>query len=309
MTASRACDLLPWHEGVWSGVAKLIESGRLPHAIVLYGPAGIGKRRLADRIARTVLCHEPRPSGPCGTCRSCGFVDAGSHPDFRRVEPAEGGAGIPIGAVRDLIGQFTLAAERAQVAIISPAEAMNQAAANAFLKTLEEPAGWVVFILVSDAPGRLPATIRSRCRKVALPAPSPSEALAWLEPRTKPGNAARLLALAGGAPLTALALADIDDEAELASLHSDTAGLLEGSADPLEVAERWRKTGNGPLVFSALYAALGAAARRGATNPDRLYGALDEVVETRRRWQDVPGLGEQLLYEGMAFRCAGVAAG
>ena len=185
----------------------------------------------------------PAPScasipGPdrAGACRSCHLLDAGSHPDFLRIEPAEGESAIPIGSVRDLIDRFTLAAERARVAVIAPAEAMNQAAANAFLKTLEEPAGRATFILASDAPGRLPATIRSRCRKMAAPAPPDAEALEWLETKTDPAIARHLLALSGGAPLAALELGQRHDKEALLALHAETAALLGGAADPIEVA-------------------------------------------------------------------------
>ncbi len=300
-------ELLPWQEGPWSRIAAMLDTGRPPHALLLHGPGGIGKRRLALRIAGAILCTDPR-SGPCGACRSCHLLNAGSHPDFRRIEPAQGESAIPIGAVRDLIDQFTLAAERARVAVIAPAEAMNQAAANAFLKTLEEPAGRAAFILTSDAPGRLPATIRSRCRKMALPPPSRGEAIAWLETKTDAAPARRLLDLAGGAPVAALNLGQIHEEAALSALHSDAAALLGGLANPLEVADGWRRIGDGELVLSALFAALEDRARRGVPDPDRLYAAVDDVVATRRRWLEVPGLNEQLVYEGLALRCAGAAA-
>ncbi len=297
-------ELLPWQEGAWSRIVAVLDAGRAPHALLLHGPGGIGKRRIALRLAGALLCTGAAPR-PCGGCRSCHLLNAGSHPDFRLLTPAEGEATIPIAAVRDLIDRSTLAAERARVAIIAPAEAMNQAAANAFLKTLEEPAGSAAFILVSDAPGRLPATIRSRCRKMAFSPPSRSDALAWLETKTGPALAERVLDLAGGAPLAALALERSRDEESLTVLWSETASLLAGAADPLDVAGRWRKLGDGELVLSALFAVLGDLARRGMADPDRLYGAVDDVVETRRQWLEVPGLNEQLLYEGLALRCAG----
>ena len=306
-TSVPEADLLSWHEAPWSRLAAMLDLGRLPHALMLYGPAGIGKRRLAVRLAGAILCAGPRPA-PCGRCRSCHLLNAGNHPDFRRVEPGEGGSGIQIGSVRDLIEQFTLAAKRARVAVVAPAEAMNQAAANAFLKTLEEPAGSAVFILTSDAPGLVPATIRSRCRKMAIPPPSRAEALAWLTTKTETDSAARMLALAGGMPLAAFDLGRAHDEEALAALHAETAALLAGRSDPLEVAERWRKVGDGRLVTSALFAALAAAARCETADPDRLYRAVDDVVETRRRWTEVPGLAEALVYEGLALRCVGAAA-
>lgn len=300
-------ELLPWLEGPWARLAAMLEGGRPPHALLLHGPGGIGKRRLALRLASAVLCAGPRPE-PCGACRSCHLLRAGSHPDFLRVEPGEGESAIPIGSVRDLIDRFILTAERARAAVVAPAEAMNQAAANAFLKTLEEPAGSAAFLLVSDAPGRLPATIRSRCRKMAVPAPPDEEALEWLGTKSDPRHARRLLDLAGGAPLAALELGQRHGEEALSALHAETVALLAGRADPLEVAGRWRKAGDGGLVLSGLFAVLRDLARRGAADPDRLHAAVDDVVETRRRWLEVPGLNEQLLYEGLALRCAGTAA-
>ena len=300
-------DLPPWLDGAWERLAAMLAADRVPHALLLHGPGGIGKRHLAEKLVGATLCEEPRPD-PCGACRSCHLLQAGNHLDFRRIEPEEGGAGIAIGPVRELINDFHLAAAGSRVAIIVTVETMNQAAANAFLKTLEEPAAGVMFVLTSDAPGRVPATVRSRCRKMALPPPTVAEALAWLEPTMGAPLAGRLLDLAGGSPLTARALLEHHDEDALSAVHDRTIALLEGRADPLEVAERWRKADDGRLVLAALFAALGAVARQGTADPDRLYGAVDDVLNTHRQRLEVPGLGEQLLYEGLALRCARAAA-
>ena len=131
--------------------------------------------------------------------------------------------------------------------------------------------------------------------------------LVWLETKAAPNFARNLLELSGGAPLAALELGERHGEEALFALHAETVALLGGTADPIEVAGNWRKLGDGGLVLSGLFAVLGNLARRGEADPDRLYAAVDDVVETRRRWLEVPGLNEQLLYEGLALRCAGTA--
>ncbi len=215
--------LLPWQE---RGLRELMQrrSG-LAHALLVHGRAGIGKHVLALHIAQALLCESPTQDGlACGACPACRYALAGQHPDLMRLERLQLDEETGETLVTDTIGidriralidfvQLTSHRHRAKVAIIAPAERMNLAAANALLKTLEEPPAGTYLLLVSAQVGRLPATIVSRCRKVAAPEPSMEEANAWL--RTCGVAASELLlAQAGGAPLTALALADTDVQQE-----------------------------------------------------------------------------------------------
>ncbi|HEX9300907.1 MAG TPA: DNA polymerase III subunit delta' [Casimicrobiaceae bacterium] len=215
--------LLPWQRAF----AIDILGGRAswPPALLLHGPCGIGKHALALNFAQALVCETPRPDGlACGVCPGCRYAIHGQHPDLLRLELAmideESGElnavdGIAIDRVRALIDfvQLTSHRQRAKVAIIAPAERMNAAAANALLKTLEEPPAGTFLILVSDQPSRLPATILSRCRRLAAPLPTTDEARAWLEAQ---GVAEPDLALgeAAGAPLVALLHADPAWQAE-----------------------------------------------------------------------------------------------
>jgi DNA polymerase-3 subunit delta' len=206
--------LLPWQHD--AARAALAGRERWPHALLLTGREGIGKRVLALEFARALLCEAARADGSaCGECAGCRYATAFQHPDLRIVEPIEiddDGVATPapwitVPHIRALIEWAALTSHRriAKVAVIAPAERMNAAAANALLKTLEEPPAGTYLILVSHQPGRLPATVRSRCRVMAAPFPEPGAARAWLA-RQGVGEPDALLAQAGGAPLTAHAL-------------------------------------------------------------------------------------------------------
>jgi DNA polymerase-3 subunit delta' len=218
-------ELLPWQFA--AAREALAARATWPHALLLDGPRGIGKRTLALNLARGILCESPRADGfACGTCASCHYIAAGQHPDLQLVEPftldEEGEVKvqdpIPVDRIRAVIDwvQLTSHRGRAKVAVIVPAESMNLAAANALLKTLEEPPPSTYLMLVAHQPGRIPATLRSRCRRVPAPRPTTAEAEAWLEKQgvTSPRSA---LAQAGGAPLAALAIAAADWQAERAA--------------------------------------------------------------------------------------------
>jgi len=221
----------------WQGPATaecLARRARWPHAVLVAGPAGIGKRMLADWLARTLLCEKPSANGaPCGECPSCRYARAGQHPDLRIVEPVDDDEENPkpvewivVDRIRALVRWSGLTSHRggAKVALIDPAERMNPAAANALLKTLEEPQPDTYFLLVSHQPGRLPATIASRCQRLAVPVPGREQARAWLASQGF-ADADRLLDQAGGAPLVARAIGD-------ASYQSERAAWLAALATP-----------------------------------------------------------------------------
>jgi len=215
---------LPW---LVAAERELVAAGaRFPQALLIEGPAGIGKRVLAMRVARARLCESPCADGTaCGRCASCGYVAAGQHPDLRLVEPVlydeEGNATpqdlIKIEAIRQLTewSQVTSHRRGAKIAVIAPAEAMHYAAANALLKTLEEPPAGTSLLLVAHQPGRLPATIRSRCVRRVVPLPADDLARTWLAAQgvLEPDS---VLAQAGGAPFLARHLADPARQAERA---------------------------------------------------------------------------------------------
>jgi len=319
----------PWHRDAWRGLTAAPE--RLPHALLLHGPAGVGKRSFALALARWLLCKSPTAEGGCGTCPACNWFEQGAHPDFRLIEPEaeaaeagsaekKGGRAITIQAIRELGEFIALAAHQGgwRVVVLQPAEALNAAAANALLKTLEEPPANVLLILVAHQPRRLPATVRSRCRKLVLPLPAATEAAAWLAGQGVETPASPL-AEAGGAPLLALDCADVERSQRrerlldrLATLNNEAALLAlapELQARPAEAwgwLTRWLhdlgrvKAAAPPRYFPERYAQLSRLA------PDLSWSALlsfDAELREAGRWLRHP-LNSQLLLESWLIRYA-----
>lgn len=226
-------ELPPWLAPL--AAQTLAQRERWPHAWLIEGPRGIGKRALALAFARSLLCESPEAGfAACGHCPGCQWVMAGQHPDLRLVElieyDDEGNATptetIKIDAIRQLTQWTQVTSHRrgAKVAVIVPAERMNDAAANALLKTLEEPPPDTFLLLVAHQTGRLPATVVSRCRRLPIVPPPGEIALAWLAALGVEAPAA-LLAQAEGAPLLALTLAD-------PGLQAERRAWLAALADP-----------------------------------------------------------------------------
>jgi len=241
--AVRRTTALPWHAAAWAALTR--DTSRLPHALLLHGPEGLGKRALAWRLAETLLCAQPgADAAACGVCASCALLQAGTHPDLLHVHPLADSSVITVDQVRELREFAALKPHSAsrKLAILEPAEAMNLNAANALLKVLEEPPGSTVLILVTPRLARLPATIRSRCAQVALRVPASAEAVAWLRSRGVE-NPELPLEAAGGAPLRALELAQSGEMEKRAQVLEDIARLAEGAEDPLRCAARWKDYG------------------------------------------------------------------
>ncbi len=250
--------LLPWQHSLWQTVQAGLQTNRLGHALLIHGPAGIGKRRFADLIAAALLCAAPTADGlPCGRCDECHLLAAGNHPDLTRLVPDEETktGEIKVDQVRALCGSQTMTSSRGRRAVyrIAPADAMNTVAANSLLKTLEEPASATLWLLVAERPGALPATVRSRCQNLAVPLPPAAPALDWLRRQLATGPSAsaaaeRLLAVAHGAPLQALALADDPDLKARDHCLDAFVQVSQGRADPLAVAKAWQSLQPGLLL-------------------------------------------------------------
>jgi DNA polymerase-3 subunit delta' len=240
--------LPPWLAETWRVLAASIADERLHHALLIAGPAGLGKRALANALASAALCKERGPAGyACGRCRACVLVAAGSHPDRVRItfelrDDGKPRTEITVDQMRGLSQRLALSSQFGglQIALIDPADRMNASAANALLKTLEEPASSTIIVLVADDPARLPATIRSRCQRIAIAMPAREDALTWLKTqKVSAAHAATALDASLGNPGLALAWSDDDTLAVREACADDLLALSQGRRTPSEIAERW----------------------------------------------------------------------
>jgi len=211
---------VPWqslrgHDRVVESLRRSLAQGRLPHAFLFVGPEGVGKLAFALKLAQTLLCERVPEAelAPCGVCPGCVQVIGGTHPDLLRVARPEDKHELPIRVIRDLCLDLGLKPARGtrKVAIVDDADDMNDEAANAFLKTLEEPpAGSVLVLVGTSAEGQLD-TILSRCRVVRFdPLPESELAAVLLDQGVadSPEAAARLAGLGEGSVARARGLAD-----------------------------------------------------------------------------------------------------
>lgn len=231
-----------WFGPACSEVHSALAAGRLAHGLLIHEDPGAGGFKLARWIAQRVNCAK-QMQAPCGECQSCRWIEAEQHPDVTLLRPEGDSTQIVIQAVRDLAADLSLTSHGAgyKIAIVMPAEAMNPFAANALLKTLEEPPARTLVLLVTSQPSRLLATLRSRCSRLRLVAPSREAAARYLESVKGPGPWAEALEATGAGPF---ALLDAD-AAAIAQVREETVAALadigRGNLQPPAVAERWAR--------------------------------------------------------------------
>ena len=279
----------PWHGDAWARLQSRRQRDALPHALLLAGPAGLGKREFLAGFVKGLLCQHPTEDGEaCGTCRSCQLIAAGTHPDvislsFGLRKDGATRSEIVVDQIRELSQQLAMVSQFGgwQVATIDPADAMNAAAANALLKTLEEPTPATLLVLVADEPARLPATIRSRCQRIDFMVPTREQSLAWLRSLSTPDPVAALDA-AGGNPGMARAWATDGALKQRTEVRNDLKALASGRGDAMEVIKRWQAADPQRYLWFAAQAATDELRSRASGSAAPLESRLDD--ETLDAW-------------------------
>lgn len=226
---------LPWLNQFTENWRASVRQAREPHALMLLGAEGTGKRCAAAWLARCRLGMSALESAPQYP------LTIPEHADLQWLSPPEDKHTVGIEQVRELVASLGLTSYEggAKVAVIDPANAMTANATNSLLKTLEEPPGDALLILVADRVGQLPATIFSRCHRINFALPAESDSLEWLA-RLRPSSGwPAALRAAGNAPLAAVASLEWMQETE--TMARDFAALPERTVSPLEVAGRWAR--------------------------------------------------------------------
>ena len=245
--------LCPWLQEPYALLDKTLRDGRLGHGWLLTGPAGLGKINLALTVVNRLLNPDAAAPGhlaaaAAGTAMTMRHEPSDHHPDLHWLFPEPDKRTISVDQIRQTAVALTLTSLRghAKVVIVEPADAMTPAAANALLKTLEEPTPDTYLFLVSHQTGRLPATIRSRCQTLSLPQPRVEGSLDWLS--EQPGDVSRtdwaqLLALAGGSPFRALTLYESEYQSKNKTFEDKLQLISDNELDPQALADDWLKEG------------------------------------------------------------------
>jgi DNA polymerase-3 subunit delta' len=250
-------ELLPWHRDHWMLLQDRLSSQKLPHALILNGRDGLGKSSFAFLFAKSIFCREANqqfendyhkndfPYRPCGNCKNCELINASSHPDLMIIKKDDEGRAIKVDQIReiaDFIGK-TSQMGGYKIVIVREADSMNINAANALLKTLEEPIGKSILMLTVERLGVLPATVKSRCQILNFRVPNNQDSSKWLKSYSNDQeyNFDLALHLAKGAPLKALASMNNGTFAFRESIFNDFVEFSSGKLSFTDVSERWNK--------------------------------------------------------------------
>jgi DNA polymerase-3 subunit delta' len=304
-TKSIHTDILPlsWHSSLWASFNDRITNQRLPHALMLNALDGLGAENLAHAMAYRLLCNNLQSGVACGQCHGCSTLSAGTHPDFFDISPEEKGKPILVQQIRTLCESMAKTSQQGgwKVVVINPANSMNRNAANALLKSLEEPESNTFIILVSNRLSSVPMTIRSRCQIETLAVPSYEMGSRWLSSKVddKSLNIEQALRIANGLPLLALSYLqgnDLESRQKVESFLEDMR--LSNDETPFSVAQACQKYPPDDLIAWILSYVHLLMVGEFQNNPNpALFLFLDKLIQARAWLLSSANINTQLLWE------------
>ncbi len=308
----------PWLNAPYRQILARYQEGQGHHALLIHALKGNGESSLFYALGRWLICQQPEGIKSCGHCHSCRLMMAGTHPDFYQPEPEKGRLSLGVDGIRQIIDPLYNHAQQggAKVVWLPHSELLTEQAANALLKTLEEPPERTYFLLGCREPSRLLPTLRSRCLYWHLPSPDEAVGLQWLRQQGIEGaeQARTALRLAGGAPLGALELLQPARWAERAALCAGIGNALarrdfllllpllnkDKDDEPLywllsllTDALKWQQGATGFMINQdqlQLVSELGTRYQAGA-----LHHQLHQWLGCRQQWQAIAGVNRELV--------------
>jgi DNA polymerase-3 subunit delta' len=301
----------PWLQPVWDNLKVSLDSDRIPGALLLQSQRGLAVDKLVGLFSRVLLCQN-YSSEACGFCHSCQLSQANNHPDLHWIKPEKEGKSITVDQIRAC---NRLAHESSQlngyrVFIIEPADAMNESASNALLKTLEEPGQKCLFLLVTHNQERLLPTIQSRCQQWVVTPPSTDQAMSWMNEQGASQVPAYALKLNMGSPINTL---DAVKSGELDEYQAFERCIIETLSSPIsdvyQCASLMAKNPNKTLDWAWYLLTDAQKAQFGVMEPDQLPGATkfqpnnyngfyfsaQKLLALKAQLQSSPGLNLELL--------------
>lgn len=338
MSDSKAATIVsayPWQRKKFEHITELWKNQTLPHALLVKGEPGLGKLEFTKAFAQYVFCQAVKTQqsdSACGQCKECHLFSAGTHPDLLTVhleineKTKVKAKQIKVDQIRHLIDFVGKTSQREgmKVIIIEPAETMNLSAANALLKSLEEPTAQTIIFLVTHATHRLLPTIRSRCQTITIDKPSHNEAIKWLGTDIQDSEKVQqLLTLTNYSPLQAKRLNDSDFLSVYQQAIQFILQATNGQANPVLAAEKFNKLNTSHLLqaFQQLLWDLIKLSQQLSLEPanpllslskfcqapgfsKRAYLMLEEIQQANQELSGVTNPNPQLLLESVLIRFA-----
>jgi len=287
--------MLNWFSDLYTSLISRYHARKLHHGLLFTGAKGIGKYHLAEQLSFTLLCKQPSISGPCGTCQSCHLRSAGNHPDFHILESEKQ---LGVDKIREGIAKLSGTAQMGgnKVLLIPQADTMTEAAANALLKTLEEPTDNTYLVLITHSVNKLMPTILSRCEKHVLPLPTVQQSLNYLNEQGVQNVDEALLAAYGNAPLRLEAALGTEDDFNYRVYTDGMQALLAGDPkmQPQILANKWQDHAIQVAHWCQLQAHQSYVKHQHPQNYAR-YSACVEAVRTLQH----PGVNKSMVLFGL----------